>query len=210
MPNIAVYLGPSLDRATAESILGATYLPPICRGDLARLPENITTVGIVDGEFYQSLAVSPKEILSLIDRGVSVFGASSMGALRAAETERFGMIGIGEIFALYRDGVLDGDDEVALTYEPDSYRKLSEPLVNIRRTLQMATVIGVITETERDRLILEMKTCYFPHRGYQALGCLCPALVSFFRDFPIPDIKRDDAKQLLLAIRELRSPVKQC
>ena len=133
-----------------------------------------------------------------------------MGALRAAETERFGMIGIGEIFALYRDGVLDGDDEVALTYEPDSYRKLSEPLVNIRRTLQMATVIGVITETERDRLILEMKTCYFPHRGYQALGCLCPALVSFFRDFPIPDIKRDDAKQLLLAIRELRSPVKQC
>ena len=45
--------------------------------------------------------------------GTQVFGAASMGALRAAELAPFGMIGVGAIFAAYRDGRLTGDDEVA-------------------------------------------------------------------------------------------------
>ncbi len=46
-----------------------------------------------------------------------------------------------------------------------------------------------------------MKSCYFPDRSYRALQRLCPALREFFERIVLPDIKRDDARQLLLAIK---------
>jgi hypothetical protein len=204
MFDTVVYLGPTLSRVAAEEVLTAEYLPPICRGDLARLPEAVRFVGIVDGEFYQRLAVSPKELLPLLKRGVKVFGASSMGALRAAETYNLGTIGIGKIFAMFRDGILDGDDEVALLYEPGTYRKLSEPLVNLRCALNMAAEAKIIDQEERDHLVLQMKSYYFPERSHKALQRLCPALASYFGDSVLPDVKRDDALQLLIAMKSAR------
>jgi hypothetical protein len=204
MFDTVVYLGPTLSRLAAEKILTAEYLPPICRGDLARLPEEVRFVGIVDGEFYQRLAVSPKELLPLLKRGVKVFGASSMGALRAAETYTFGTIGIGRVFTMFRDGILDGDDEVALVYDPETFRKLSEPLVNLRFALTLAAEAKIISERERDRLIFLMKSCYFPERSYGALQLLCPTLANYFRDAVFPDVKRDDALQMLTAMRRAR------
>jgi hypothetical protein len=204
MLDTVIYLGPTLGREAAERVLTAEYLPPICRGDLARLPEEVRFVGIVDGEFYQRLAVSPKELLPLLKGGVKVFGASSMGALRAAETYTLGTIGIGKIFAMFRDGILDGDDEVALVYEPETYRKLSEPLVNLRCALDMAVGAKIIDEEERDRLVLQMKSYYFPDRSHKALQRLCPALASYFRDSVLPDVKRDDALELLNAMKSAR------
>jgi hypothetical protein len=203
MPDTVVYLGPSLSRSEASSILQADYLPPICRGDLANLPPQIRTVGIIDGEFCQQLAVSSKEIVALLDRGVRVFGAASMGALRAAETYTLGTVGIGEIFIMFRDGVLDADDEVAVVYDPQSYRQLSDPLVNIRHALTMALECNVIDEAEMNRLIIKMKSCYFPDRSYAALRRLCPPLADFFRRSVIPDLKGDDARRLLHAIKGL-------
>ncbi len=200
MSDTAVFLGPSLPLSEAASLLEADYLPPIRRGDLAALSEDIRFVGIVDGEFYQSLAVSTKEILVLLRRGVSVFGASSMGALRAAETYTFGMVGVGKIFAMYRDGVLDADDEVALTYDPVTFKTLSDPLVNLRYALEFAEEAGVIGEEDRLALIERLRVVYFPHRSYRALQELCPALIPFFRDRAFPDLKREDARQLLSAM----------
>ncbi len=197
MSDTAVFLGPSLPRSEAASILEADYLPPIRRGDLAALPAEVRFVGIVDGEFYQSLAVSTKEILILLRRGVSVFGASSMGALRAAETHTFGMVGVGKIFAMYRDGVLDADDEVALTYDPVTFKNLSDPLVNLRHALSLAVEAGVIPDRERRGLIEQMRAMYFPNRSFRTLQTLCPALIPFFRDRAVADLKREDARQLL-------------
>jgi TfuA protein len=204
MFDTVVYLGPTLSRKEAEEILTAEYLPPICRGDLALLPEDVQFVGIIDGEFYQRLAVSPKELLPLLKRGVKVFGASSMGALRAAETYNLGTIGIGRIFAMFRDGILDADDEVALVYEPETYRKLSDPLVNLRCALDVAVEAKIIDEQEKDRLVLQMKSYYFPERSHWALQRLCPALASYFSETAPPDVKRDDALQLLIAMKSAR------
>jgi TfuA protein len=204
MFDTVIYLGPTLSREAARKVLTAEYLPPICRGDLARLPKEVRFVGIVDGEFYQRLAVSSKELLPLLKSGVKIFGASSMGALRAAETYNLGTIGIGKIFAMFRDGLLDGDDEVALVYEPETYRKLSEPLVNLRCALDMAAEAKIIDEQERERLVLQMKACYFPERSHKALQRLCPALASYFTEAVLPDVKRDDALQLLIAMKSAR------
>ena len=123
-----------------------------------------------------------------------------MGALRAAETYHFGMVGVGKIFAMYRDGVLDADDEVALTYDPVTYKTLSDPLVNLRYGLELAVKAGVIGEEDRVALIERLRTVYFPHRSYRALQEMCPALLGFYRDRTLPDLKREDARQLLSAM----------
>jgi hypothetical protein len=128
-----------------------------------------------------------------------------MGALRAAETWTLGMIGVGKIFAMFRDGILDADDEVALIYEPDTYRKLSEPLVNLRAALDMALAAGAIDEPEKSDLLLKMQSLYFPERSHQALRAMSPRLRDYFKIIPMPDIKRDDAVQLLQAIRQMRA-----
>jgi TfuA protein len=205
MRDTVVFLGPTLAREDAERMLDADYLPPICRGDLERLPEHVRFVGIIDGEFFQSLSVSPKEVVKLLRRGVTVCGASSMGALRAAETWKLGTIGVGRIFTMYRDGILDADDEVALIYERDTYRKLSEPLVNLRSALDMALAAGVIDEEEKNDLLLRLKSLYFPERSHHALQAMSPKLRDYFKTTPLPDVKRDDALQLLHTIREMRA-----
>jgi hypothetical protein len=197
-----VFLGPSLDLATARSCLEATYLPPIKRGDLAQVPPGTGIVGIIDGEFQQTPAVSPKEILPLLDRGVTVCGASSIGALRAAELHTEGMIGVGAIFEMYRDRIIDADDEVAVAYSPSTLRPVSEPLVNIRFALCAAVAQGVIAEGEADKIINSLKDVYFPLRSYQLVARMCPALAGFFQSERY-DQKRDDALLLLQTIANL-------
>ena len=128
-----------------------------------------------------------------------------MGALRAVETWTLGMIGVGQIFTMYRDGILDADDEVALIYEPDTYRKLSEPLVNIRAALNLAAAANVIDEQEKSDLLLKMRSLYFPERSHRALQAMSPRLRDYFRTVPLPDLKRDDALQLLYTMREMRT-----
>jgi hypothetical protein len=204
MHDVAVYLGPSLHPNKGGRVLDAEYLPPIKRGDLAKLPVEMKIVGIVDGEFFQSLAVSPREILPLLDRGVTVLGAASMGAMRAVEVESNGMIGIGEIFRMYRDGRIDGDDEVALIYESETYRNLSVPLVNIRHSLELAVGEGVITQGMASDILITLKGVYFPSRSYEQAIALAPRLKAFLHEKK-PDLKRDDALQLLHRIAQLRS-----
>ena len=203
MSNTAVYLGPTLALSTARSWLNATYLPPIKRGDLAHIGTDTEIVGIIDGVFHQSLAVSPKEIIALLDHGVRVYGASSIGALRAAETHMYGMIGVGAIFEVYRDGQIDADDEVALAYCPSTHRPTSEPLVNIRFALRAAVARGIILQTEADEIIRTLKDLYFPLRSYQLVARLCPALDGFLRSTRW-DQKRDDALLLLQTIAGAR------
>ena len=91
--------------------------------------------------------VRHKEILWAMSRGIHVFGSASIGALRAAELAAFGMEGVGTIFELYRDGVLEDDDEVAIAHGPAEVGFVagSEAMVNIRQTLQRAERDGVIS-----------------------------------------------------------------
>jgi hypothetical protein len=52
-------------------------------------------VAIVDGEFGQNLSVACRKIIDAIGRGVRLYGAANMGALRAAELRHLGMRGFG-------------------------------------------------------------------------------------------------------------------
>ncbi len=131
----AVFLGPTLRKDQACALLDAAYYPPARKGDVYRLiGSGVKTIILIDGVFDSTPSVWQRELLQAMDEGIQVLGASSMGALRAAELHPFGMIGYGTIFEWYRDGMIDGDDEVALWHgsEESGFRPLSEPLVNIR------------------------------------------------------------------------------
>jgi len=169
---VVVFLGPSLPVARARGILQADYRPPARKGDIyGVLTSGATTIVLIDGVFHGAPSIWQREILAALDEGIAVLGASSMGALRAAELHSLGMEGHGTIFEWYRDGLITGDDEVALQHADEElgYRALSEPLVNIRATLQRAAREGVLARAEADELVDVAKQTYYPHRSYRAL-----------------------------------------
>jgi hypothetical protein len=176
-----VFIGPTLAADEAHATWSdAVCLPPVRQGDVYRLVARGApdAIGIVDGYFARVPSVWHKEILHALSAGIPVYGAASMGALRAAELAQFGMVGVGRIFEAYRDGVLEpfaepfeDDDEVAVLHGPPElgYRALSEALVNIRCTLARASEHGVIGAATRDRLVREGKDLLYQERSYEAI-----------------------------------------
>jgi hypothetical protein len=214
-----LFVGPSLPDAGAVTAgSGLKLLAPIAAGDLLRLPLcEGDTIGIVDGYFHHARAVRHKEILDVLSRGIPVLGASSMGALRAAELDVFGMKGIGQIYSAYAAGTLHADDEVALLHAPAeaNYLRLSDPLVNIRATLQSAAAAGVCPVDLVAQIIAKLADMPYGKRSYQrviAAGSELGAGVatlSALRDFfatSAVDTKRDDAIALIAALHHPQTP----
>ena len=171
MAKPVIFLGPSLSHGKAREILPeAEYRPPAKKGDLLKLASDpsVNMVGLVDGVFLQDYPPTPIEVYQLArKKGVILAGAASLGALRAVELEKFGMIGIGKVFRLYKTGRLDADDEVAVTFSPDGdYRLQSEAMVDIRYNLFRAMKRGVIVKATKRAIARVAKEIYFPHRNY--------------------------------------------
>ncbi|GAA4605237.1 hypothetical protein GCM10023195_18130 [Actinoallomurus liliacearum] len=211
MRRYVVFVGPSLPRAEVAALLpDAEIRPPVRHGDLLRLDVGAEdAVLIIDGLFLQTASVRHREIMYLLQRGVTVAGSSSMGALRAAELWPYGMRGFGEIFRLYRDGEIDGDDEVAIVHgtAEDGHRAYSDPLVGIRIALRDAAAAGAIGQDDA-RLMVDLAVAMpFRSRGFRALetvarGHLPAHVIEAFRSWRSardPDAKAADARLLLAA-----------
>lgn len=169
---IATFLGPSLARFQATQLLRANYYPPAQMGDIYQLlGSGVQIILLIDGVFHTVASVWQRELLEALDNNIRVIGASSMGALRAAELHTFGMIGQGTIFEWYRDGVIEGDDEVALNHtdEAHGFRPFSEPLVNIRYNLRQAVRHNYISQSQAAELIALAKRTYYAERSYELL-----------------------------------------
>src|SRR5207253_3073008 len=163
---------------------------------------------IIDGVFDQQLAVSPSEIRTALERGVRVFGASSMGALRAAEVP--GVVGIGRVYEMYRDHVIDSDDEVAITFDAQTLRPLSEPLVNVRHAVERLAKPGTISRDLASAIITAARKLPYFERVYprilQAAGVINRAEASQLATMLASyDLKREDAVTLLEHLRGVRS-----
>ena len=148
-------MGPSLSADTVQKIVPDAYvLPPVRRGDLYRdRMLGFSSFLILDGVFFNELAIAPREIIDVLDDGGYVMGASSMGAIRAAECWPAGMHGVGSIYRLYRRGGLKSDDEVALVFNeemPDLV--LSVPLINVRYALSRAIRDEVLDRRSATRI----------------------------------------------------------
>jgi hypothetical protein len=211
--NVYIFTGPTISAAEASRVLKAEYLPPAVEGDVYRIAlKSPNAIGIIDGCFQSTPTVRHKEILWAMSRGIHVFGAASMGALRAVELVVFGMEGVGVIFESYRNGILEDDDEVAIAHGPAEagFPAASEAMVNIRQTLRKAQRDGIISETLHAALIKIGKDLFYLDRSYGlilrcALECGLPGdQVARLRQW-LPDgqvnQKREDAVTMLRLIR---------
>lgn len=207
--SVIVFLGPSLPVSEARAVLDAEYLPPAAMGDIyAALAKGPVAIGLIDGVFEQVPAVWHKEVLFALSEGVHVYGASSMGALRAAELHAFGMRGVGQVFEALASGELEDDDEVAVAHSPAShgFAPLSEAMVNIRAGLARAEKACVISQETHQALVPLVKAQFYPERSWASvleagLRAGLPngelrSLIAFVRATQ-PNAKREDAIALL-------------
>jgi hypothetical protein len=208
-----VFAGPSLPPRLRPADPRIEWRPPVKQGELYRAALiGPAVIGVIDGYFEVTPTVWHKEILWAMAEGIHVFGAASIGALRAAELDSFGMRGLGRIYEAYRDGILEDDDEVAVLHGPEElgYPPLTEAMVNIRATLAAAVRCGVLGPDLADHLTGITKGIFYKERSYEATlraaadaGLPAAPLRAFAEWLPAGHIdqKRLDAAAMLDAIR---------
>jgi len=208
-----VFVGPTLAADEARARLpGATILPPVAVGELMSIikQRGVRRIAIIDGYFERMAAVWHKEILLALERGIAVYGAASMGALRAAELAPFGMIGAGKIFQAFKRGELVADDEVAVAHLPAEfgYRATSDALVNLRAGITRAPMLTVTT---RKTLVELARARFYRERSWTQLDTDARAAgvparqLDALAAWPKPDAKAEDARALLK--RLARDPI---
>ena len=174
MADNIVFAGPCLagvGGARWQKLLDSVEVrPPARRGDLRKvLGERPKVLVLLDGYYYSVPAVTHKEILYALQAGVRMVGAASLGALRAAELEGEGMVGVGRVFEWYREGRLEGDDEVALLHADEAfdYRPLTLPLVELRLAVEDLVEAGGISPDDGRALVEAVKPLPFLERYWE-------------------------------------------
>jgi hypothetical protein len=209
---VVIFTGTSISHYDAKKILDADYRSPVKRNDIRKLMRNPPDIiGIIDGVFFDSAAVAHREIIEAIKNGITVVGGSSMGALRASELDSYGMIGVGKIYEMYRSGVLESDDEVAVTFDQDTMEALSVSLVNIRATLGSAVESGLLEHEIADSILNIARKLFYPDRNYRNIvsECMKKGLISDPDQGKLldclleheVDVKREDAVHVLEKIK---------
>ncbi|VAW61331.1 FIG029924: hypothetical protein [hydrothermal vent metagenome] len=175
--SMMLFSGPTLSKKDIDAHwqgLDYELYPPVRQGDIyLACQQHPQAIGIIDGYFERVPSVWHKEILWAMDQGIHVFGAASMGALRAAELSVYGMQGVGKIFTDFQSGALEDDDEVTIIHGPEEegYESYSEAMVNIRATLQAAEQSGVIDSVCRHNLLSFSKQLHYSERSYERVLC---------------------------------------
>lgn len=207
-----IYLGPTLSREKAIKILDADYRDPAKKGDFLMLSQDSDEkkyVGFIDGVFLHDYPPSPIEVYHLATRkNIELIGASSLGALRAVELEKFGMKGIGKIFQLYKNGIINADDEVAVTFVRENNILQSEAMIDIRFNLFLAYKKGIIANQTKKRIAKIAKNIYFPFRNYEDIIKLTqqqfPSIYNELESFRSYILKNRDSLKARDAIKLLK------
>lgn len=174
--NAVVFAGPTIFPASASIGSAITVLPPAGKGDLLRAAETgANAIGLIDGVFENAPSVWHKEILYCMDKGITVLGSASMGALRAAECADFGMIGIGKIYQDYASGQRASDADVAILHAPAAlgHKPLSVALVDVDAALDRKHKLGALSEMERSRLGGLARQMHFKQRTWKRIFQNC-------------------------------------
>jgi len=198
---LAVLCGPSLSKEHRIASDRVTYLPPAARGDVTRAARNYENILLIDGVFHHNVATTPKEVYEALKRA-RVFGASSMGALRAAECARYGAIPLGIVARWFATEKLDGDDEVALLFDPATHRPLTVPSVNVRYLAWLAARRGILSKPSAMRFVENARAIYYAERDWDAvLSLVDPKTRAALNGLVhLADLKQHDARFALRSV----------
>jgi hypothetical protein len=194
------FSGPSLFGIDLGAFPQIEFRPPAASGDiLSAVQQGATAIGLIDGLYGDRAAVWHKEILYALSQDIPVLGAASMGALRAAECEAFGMVGIGDVFRSYQDGFRTSDADVAILHAPAElgYRPLTIALVDAEATI--AGMAGQLNDGDLASLTEAARTQNFSARTWRSIVAeakLAPEMAKMLAVNAI-SVKTADAVQLL-------------
>lgn len=198
-----IFAGPSLygvDFDPGDVVLHG----PAQMGDIDRaIAAGATAIGLIDGHYQQVGAVWHKEILSALAAGIAVYGAASMGALRAAECEVFGMIPVGDVALRYCTGELFDDADVALTNGPAElgFPPLTEALVDVEATAGRLWEMGLISCRAAEAIVTTARSIFFADRTIEILcAALGPSMADLYRTHRVAR-KTTDALALVSRLR---------
>ncbi|RUR19916.1 hypothetical protein ELY21_02335 [Legionella sp. km535] len=186
----AIFLESTLSQEEINPYLKKSdlLLPSITRGQLVKLytrhPE-VKEVVIVDGVFEQSPSITHKEILWLLSKGVKIVGMGSMGALRAYELRNNGMQGYGWVYDQFLNQCVEGDDEVAVAYDPlNPAKSKTLALINFRKVIEK--------HGEFANYLTIIRRIHYRERTWSALSLHLPSkIIESLYDKYI-DIKKED------------------
>jgi hypothetical protein len=172
-----LFVGPTLSGLVVDGRLAAhpdiVCRGPAAQGDIARaVLEGATVVGLVDGRYEDVAAPWHKEILFALSSGVTVLGAGSLGALRAAECTAYGMIGLGVIYTRYLRGEIYDDADVAQLHGPAEMDNLplTEALVNVEATLRRLMAEEAIDEAFFAGAMRAARSIFFKELSFEAVA----------------------------------------
>ena len=204
-----VFVGPTLPAAEVAALLpGAEVRPPVAVLDVLRLLHARrrrlpARLAIIDGYFERMAAVWHKELLLALEHGVEVWGAASMGALRAAELAPLGVRGVGAIYRGFASGRLRADADVAVAHLPGEwgYQPVSVALVDVRDALARARRAGVVTARAAATMLALAERTFYGDRTWDALAAGLAARprarLTAWLAATRPSRKADDARELL-------------
>jgi hypothetical protein len=169
-----MFAGPSLGVGTNVMMAqknGFEVRAPAARGDVEELLReggNPGVLVVVDGRFHQSLALGHAELRAAIDGGWSVWGLSSMGAIRAYEMRTLGMRGFGTVYAHFLADDDFQDDEVAMLHAPaHPYTATTEPLVHLRHAVADMLIAGELKSDEAQNIVDDLKSEWYGFRNLE-------------------------------------------
>ena len=198
-----VFAGPSLWGVPAAVLQGVSLRLPARKGDLlAAHLEGARVIGLIDGVFDLSPSVWHKEILYALAGGSAVYGAASLGALRAAECAAFGMTGIGGIYQDYAEGRRTADADVALIHAPAELgcQPLTVALADAEATLQALRDSGMVSANQVRALLDQARALNFRCRTWEAIAApVDPGLCAVITANAV-SAKRRDALALIAVL----------
>ncbi len=203
-----VFLGPSLPLAEARRLVDADFRPPARQGDVFRaLLEHPRAIALIDGVFESVPSVWHHELIAARAAGVHLFGASSMGALRAAELPKI-VTPVGEIARRYLRGDWVDDAYVALLHagEEHGYRPMTVPHVNVWATARAAARKGRLSRARARQLVATSAAQFYQRRTWASVldalewpQAVVERLERFVATSAV-DLKAVDARRCLLRL----------
>ncbi len=171
MPELTVFAGPSAHGLSPSAWHGldVRWMPPVRRGDIDRLLAERSAPGVIvvcDGVFQSAPAVSHAELCRAIDAGLTVWGVSSIGAIRAHELRHEGMRGHGHVHAQFTRFDDFTDDELCLLHFPEPpYFPVTEALVNLRYALECQGQAMGMSLAQQTAVIDRLSALWFGERS---------------------------------------------
>jgi hypothetical protein len=183
-----------------------TILPPVKRGDISScaMSKHPGIIVIVDGMFHSCPSVGHAELRDAMKNGWTIWGLSSLGAIRACEMKEFGMKGFGQVYERYLQDDDFQDDEVALLHGPlPPYPAFTEPLIHLRAALTELEKEKLLTAKASAHIIQHLKSLWYGKRTPSAFVKLVlnaapgPKTEAILADFERFRLKNQDLRNFL-------------